>query len=104
MTAAASADEPTPAAGPPEVDAEKVLADLGRPLAQFLTTFTTSAAQLLRTLLDAAYQRGREDGMREAASKLPSGLRVVHNNTGRPEPVLTAEQLADVRRRNGGPA
>jgi len=98
----AEAADHASAAPPTDVDLEKILADLVRPAAQLLTTLSSAAVQVMRALLDQAYQRGRHDAMLEATTAtLPPGLGVAHNFSGRSEPALTVEQLDRLRRRDG---
>lgn len=94
MTSDAADAASTP---PTDVDLEKILADLGRPIAQLLSSLSTAAVQVMRTMLDQAYQRGRHDALLEAS--MAPGLTIVHNTGEKSEPVLTAQQLERLRRR-----
>jgi hypothetical protein len=98
----AEAADHASAAPPTDADLEKILADLSRPLGQLLATLSSAGVQIMRTLLDQAYQRGRHDALLEATtSTLPPGLGLTYNLSGSSEPVLTAEQLDRLRRREG---
>lgn len=103
MTTEAAEPASNAAGGPPtDVDLEQIFADLGRPIAHLLSSLSTAAVQLLRTLLDQAYLRGRHDAMADATASMPKGVSVVHNVGNVSEPVLTAQQIERMRRQSPG--